>query len=161
MSPEDAARGAVKVVAPIGFADAFLDESWIAANLKARRGEFQFGGSLPFGPRGTIDYGEGKVGGRGAAGPGAIVLPNDTVAQPLESRRIDGITFRFQLALGSEAPSEMFVYLPQSRVLDVSEAATHTLHNLVPLRVRSSGMRIVGRSIWMRPLRSLAAMRRR
>jgi alkyl sulfatase BDS1-like metallo-beta-lactamase superfamily hydrolase len=52
----------------------------------------------------------------------------------METRTVDGVTFIFQLALDSEAPSEMLIYLPQSHVLDVAEDATHTLHNLLPLR---------------------------
>jgi alkyl sulfatase BDS1-like metallo-beta-lactamase superfamily hydrolase len=52
----------------------------------------------------------------------------------METRTVDGVTFVFQLALNSEAPSEMLIYLPQSHVLDVAEEATHTLHNLLPLR---------------------------
>jgi alkyl sulfatase BDS1-like metallo-beta-lactamase superfamily hydrolase len=134
MSAGAAARGTVKVIAPVGFMDALTEEAAVAGNLKTRRGEFQFGASLPVGERGTIDYGEGKTGGRGPAGAGPIIPPNDTIRQPQETRRIDGVTFRFLLALGTEAPSEMLVYLPQSHVLDVAETATHTLHNLLPLR---------------------------
>jgi len=52
----------------------------------------------------------------------------------METRSIDGVTLTFQLALGSEAPSEMLIYLPQSHVLDAAEDATHTLHNLLPFR---------------------------
>ncbi|HKD48743.1 MAG TPA: alkyl sulfatase dimerization domain-containing protein, partial [Rhizomicrobium sp.] len=33
-----------------------------------------------------------------------------------------------------EAPSEMFIFLPGPHVLDVGEDATHTLHNLLPIR---------------------------
>src|SRR5262249_4573663 len=47
---------------------------------------------------------------------------------------IDGIKFIFQLALNSEAPSEMLIYWPQQHVLDMAELVTHTLHNLLPLR---------------------------
>ena len=51
----------------------------------------------------------------------------------METRTVDGV-FKFQLALDSEAPSEMLIYLPQSHVLDAAEDATHTLHNLLPFR---------------------------
>ena len=40
----------------------------------------------------------------------------------------------FQLAPASEAPAEIHFFLPQSKVLDLAENATHTLHNLLPLR---------------------------
>ena len=37
-------------------------------------------------------------------------------------------------APASEAPAEMHLFFPQLRVLDIAENATHTLHNLLPLR---------------------------
>ena len=134
VSQADAAAGKTKVIAPAGFMAAITTESLGAGNLTARRGQYQFGGPLAPGERGTVDYGEGKTVSRGAGGPGPIIPPNETIQQPLERRTLDGVTFVFQLALDSEAPSEMLIYLPQSHVLDMAEDATHTLHNLVPLR---------------------------
>ena len=66
----------------------------------------------------------------GGAGP--IIAPTDTVRS--EIRTIDGVRFVLQLALNTESPSELIVYSPQFHVLDVAELATHTLHNLLPLR---------------------------
>lgn len=134
VSKADAASGKVKVIAPVGFMPALIQEASTAANLAGRRGQFQFGAGLPVGERGTLEYGEGLVVTRGAPGPGPIVPPNDLIRKPVETRVIDGVTFVFQLALDTEAPAEMFVYLPKQRVLDVSETATHTLHNLLPIR---------------------------
>jgi len=134
ISPADAAAGKTKVIAPVGFMEAITGESVVAGNLTARRVQYQFGAPLPLGERGNVDYGEGKNESRGAAGPGPIIPPNETIRQPMETHTIDGVTFLFQLTLDSEAPSEMIIYLPQSHVLDVAEEATHTLHNLLPLR---------------------------
>ena len=134
VSLADAAARKISVIAPVGFMDALVEENAVAANLTARRAQFQFGDSLAVGERGTIDYGEGKTSSRGAPGGGPIIPPNDTIREETETRTVDGVTFVFQLALNSEAPSEMLIYLPQSRVLDVAEEATHTLHNLLPLR---------------------------
>ena len=134
VSPADAAAGKAKVIAPVGFMEAITTEAVVAGNLTARRAQYQFGASLPFGERGNIDYGEGKMEFRGPSGAGPVIPPNDSIQQPMETRTIDGVNFIFQLALDSEAPSEMLIYLPQSRVLDVAEDATHTLHNLLPLR---------------------------
>ena len=86
------------------------------------------------GARGTVEYGEGQAVTRGPAGAGPVVPPNDIIRKPFETRTIDGVKFEFQLALDTEAPSEMFVYLPGAHVLDVGEDATHTLHNLLPIR---------------------------
>ncbi|MCU1262214.1 MAG: beta-lactamase-like protein, partial [Bryobacterales bacterium] len=140
VSQADAAAGKTKVIAPAGFMDAVDGEAVIGGNAKARRGQYQFGISLPVGERGNIDEGIGKNDSRGGGGVGVgvgvapIIPPNDTIQQPMETRTIDGVDLVFQLALDSEAPSEMLIYLPQSHVLDVAEDATHTLHNLLPFR---------------------------
>src|SRR5258708_29526767 len=90
--------------------------------------------AVPVGERGNVDEGLGKNESRGGSGFGSIIAPNDPIQQPIETRTIDGVAFTFQLALDSEAPSEMLIYLPQSHVLDVAEDATHSLHNLLPFR---------------------------
>lgn len=130
----DAASETIKVIAPVHFMTALTQEASTAANLAGARGQFQFGATLPVGPRGTVEYGEGLAVTSGAAGAGPVVPPNDIITKPFESRIIDGVEFQFQLALDTEAPSEMFVYLPKAHVLDVAEASTHTLHNLLPIR---------------------------
>src|SRR5215469_1655580 len=134
VSPADAASGKVRVIAPAGFMAALTEESSVATNLAGARGQFQFGATLPVGERGTVDYGEGETVTRGPGGAGPIVPPNDVIRKPIESRTIDGVKFEFQLALDTEAPSEMFIFLPGPHVLDVGEDATHTLHNLLPIR---------------------------
>ena len=134
VSQADVTAGKTKVIAPVGFMEALVGEAVVGANAKARRMQYQFGMSLPVGERGYVDYGLGKNHSRGASGFGPIIAPNDIIEQPIETRTIDGVPFTFQLALDSEAPSEMFIYLPQSHVLDVAEDATHSLHNLLPFR---------------------------
>src|ERR1041385_4403161 len=72
MSAADVADGRTKVIAPSGFMEALVEESAFAANLTARRGEFQFGGPLPIGDTGSVDYGEGKAVVSTPGGPGPI-----------------------------------------------------------------------------------------
>jgi alkyl sulfatase BDS1-like metallo-beta-lactamase superfamily hydrolase len=132
VSAADVASGRTTVIAPFGFMDALVDEQAFAANLTARRGEFQFGAPLAIGDTGTVDYGEGKAVVVVPGGAGPIIPPTETVRS--ERRTIDGVHFVFQLALNTESPSELIVYLPQFHVLDVAELATHTLHILLPLR---------------------------
>jgi alkyl sulfatase BDS1-like metallo-beta-lactamase superfamily hydrolase len=134
VSQADVAAGKTKVIAPAGFMEALVGEAVTGGNAKARRGQYQFGAALPVGERGNVDIGLGKNDSRGASGGGPIIAPNETIQQPMETRTIDGVAFIFQLALDSEAPSEMLIYLPQSYVLDVAEDAAHTLHNLLPFR---------------------------
>ncbi len=134
VSQADVAAGRTTVIAPAGFMETLVEEAAFAANLTARRGEFQFGAPLPVSERGTVDYGEGKIVTRGPAGPGPIIAPTQTVNTTMDSRTIDGVRFVFQLALNTECPSELIIYMPQFHVLDTAELATHTLHNLLPLR---------------------------
>ena len=133
-SEDDVVGGRTKIFAPAGFMDAAVSETVIAGNAMARRAQYQFGTQLPRGERGNVDAGLGKIDSRGAAGGRSIIAPTDSITQALETRTIDGVTMVFQLAPASEAPSEMHFFLPQSKVLDVAENATHTLHNLLPLR---------------------------
>src|SRR6267143_4705630 len=123
VSPADVAAGKTRFLAPAGFMEAVISEAVTAGNAKARRAEYQFGMPLPLGERGNVDNGEGKNESRGASGARSIIPPNETIQQPMETRTIDGVTLVFQLALDSEAPSEMLIYLPQSHVLDVAEDA--------------------------------------
>ncbi len=134
VSPADVAAGKTQVIAPAGFMEAVISEGVTGANAKARRAEYQFGIPLSLGERGNVDEGLGKLNSRGPNGGGPVIAPTDTIQRPTETRTIDGVTFLFELALDSEAPSEMLIYLPQSHVLDVAEDATHTLHNLLPFR---------------------------
>jgi alkyl sulfatase BDS1-like metallo-beta-lactamase superfamily hydrolase len=136
ISAADVAAGKTAVLAPAGFVDAVVAESVTGGNAMSRRAQYQFGTPLPRGERGNVDAGLGKMESRGtsAGGTGAIIMPTDTIQRQTETRTIDGVTLTFQLALGSEAPSEMLIYLPQTHVLDAAEDATHTLHNLLPFR---------------------------
>ena len=113
--------------------DAVVSESVITGNAMARRAQYQFGSPLPRGTRGNVDAGLGKNDLRGIGGR-SLIAPTDSIVQPIETRTIDGVAITFQLAPASEAPAEMHLYLPQSRVLDTAENATHNLHNLLPLR---------------------------
>src|SRR5437867_7288556 len=97
VSPADVAAGRTTVIAPSGFMDALVEEQAFAANLTARRGEFQFGAPLPIGEKGTVDYGEGKAVVVVPSGAGSIIPPTETVRT--ESRTIDGVRVVFQLAL--------------------------------------------------------------
>jgi alkyl sulfatase BDS1-like metallo-beta-lactamase superfamily hydrolase len=146
VSPADVTAGRTKVFGPAGFMDALVEEQAFAANLTARRGEFQFGGPLPIGDKGTVDYGEGKAVVVVPGGPGPIIAPTETVRS--ETRTIDGVQFVFHLALNAESPAELIIYLPEFRALNVAELATHTLHNLLPLR----GAQVRDAKRWSRAL---------
>jgi alkyl sulfatase BDS1-like metallo-beta-lactamase superfamily hydrolase len=133
VSEADVASGKTAVIAPAGFLDAAVSESVIAGNAMGRRAQFQFGAPLPRGDRGNVDAGLGKIDSRGIPGR-SWIAPTDSITQAIEPRTIDGVRIVFQLAPASEAPAEMHLYFPGLKVLDTAENATHTLHNLLPLR---------------------------
>jgi alkyl sulfatase BDS1-like metallo-beta-lactamase superfamily hydrolase len=129
----DVSSKKTRVFAPAGFMEAAVSESVIAGNAMGRRAQYQFGNPLPRSDRGNVDAGLGKNDSRG--GPGrSLIAPTDSIVQPVETRTIDGVDIVFHLAPASEAPAEMHLFFPQLKVLDVAENATHTLHNLLPLR---------------------------
>jgi alkyl sulfatase BDS1-like metallo-beta-lactamase superfamily hydrolase len=133
-SDADVASGRTRIIAPAGFMQAVISESVIAGNAMNRRAQYQFGVLVPRNERGNVDAGLGKWDSRGTSNTRSLIAPTESVTKAIERRTIDGVQFVFQLAPASEAPAEMHFYLPQSRVLDMAENATHTLHNLLPLR---------------------------
>lgn len=130
---DDVKAGRTRVIAPAGFLEAAVSESVIAGNAMGRRANYQFGAPLPRGPQGNVDAGLGKIDSRGFPGR-SILAPTDSIQQAVETRTIDGVPITFHLAPASEAPAEMHLYFPQHKVIDTAENATHTLHNLLPIR---------------------------
>ncbi len=127
----DVKSGKVKVLAPAGFLQEAVAENIFAGNAMGRRSLYQYGALLPPSPRGQVDAGLGKTTSAGNLG---LIPPSDTVEKTGDTRTIDGVQFEFQMAPGTEAPSEMLIYMPQFKVLDTAEDTTHTLHNLYTLR---------------------------
>jgi alkyl sulfatase BDS1-like metallo-beta-lactamase superfamily hydrolase len=145
MSVEDAASGKVKVIAPDGFMEHAVAENVIAGNAMSRRAQYQFGSALPVGERAQIDTGLGKALSKGTI---SLIPPNDLIKQAYESRTVDGVEIEFHLVPGSEAPSEMILYFPQFKLLDMAEDATHNMHNLYTIR----GAEIRDGRLWSRYL---------
>ncbi len=131
ITPEQAASGAVKVIAPDGFMDAAISENILAGVPMRRRGAFQFGPTLKPGPRSHVDSGLGKAIGRGTI---SLIAPNWLITQAVERHVIDGIEMIFQLTPETEAPAEMNFFFPQFKVLNLAENGCHTMHNLCPIR---------------------------
>ncbi|EKS35483.1 alkyl/aryl-sulfatase [Afipia clevelandensis] len=143
ITEDDAKSGKVKVIAPDGFMEHAVAENVIAGNAMSRRAQYQFGSALPVGDRAQIDTGLGKA---LAMGSISLIPPNDVIKQSYETRKIDGVEIEFHLVPGSEAPSEMIMYFPQFRLLNMAEDATHNMHNLYTLR----GAEIRDGRLWSR-----------
>lgn len=123
--------------------DYAVAENVIAGNAMGRRAQYQFGSALPVGARGQIDTGLGKALAKGTA---SLIPPNDLIKQTYETRTIDGVEIEFHLAPNSEAPSEMLMYFPQFKMLNMAEDATHNMHNLYTIR----GAEIRDGRLWSR-----------
>lgn len=120
---------------PIYVADGFMQyaasEGVLAGNHMARRAIYQFGLILEPGATSLVDGGIGKTLAKGAR---EFVPPTEIISKTGETRSIDGVTFEFQIASGTEAPSEFTFFLPDTGVLCMSEVCAQTMHNVLTLR---------------------------
>ncbi len=143
ISDEEVAARHVPVVAPEGFIKEILGEAVIAGPAMIRRAAFQFGFGLPVTATGNVNLGLGPQikpveapDGRPATAPrGRLpIIPNHDIKTTGETLTIDGLRFEFQMAANTEAPAEMFFYLPDLKALCLAEDANGTLHNALPAR---------------------------
>ena len=127
----DVSAGRVQIWAPDRFMQEVVSEAVLAGTAMVRRAQFQFGATLPRGPRGQVDAGLGKATSRGTV---TLIPPTRIVREPFETHTIDGIEIVFQLTPEAEAPAEMHMFYPALRALNLAENATHNLHNIYPIR---------------------------
>ncbi len=128
---DDVRAGRVQVIAPAGFMHATVAETMLAGPAMRRRAMYQFGISLPPGPRSHIDSGLGRMSGRGGV---TLIPPTLSISELRERHVIDGVEILFQLAPNSEAPAEMHFFFPGEGVLNLAENACQLMHNLCPIR---------------------------
>lgn len=123
--------GKVPVIAPEGILEHAIDENVYAGTAMGRRAGYMYGAALERGPKGMVGAGLGQTTSTGHVG---IIVPTLYISETGEPHTIDGVEIEFQMAPGTEAPSEMHFYFPKYRALCMAENATHTLHNLLTLR---------------------------
>jgi alkyl sulfatase BDS1-like metallo-beta-lactamase superfamily hydrolase len=128
---EDAASGRVQIIAPEGFVEHAVSENVYAGTAMSRRAGYMYGAALDRGPQGQVGAGLGQTTSSGEVG---MIVPTHTIRTTGETHTVDGVDIEFQMAPGTEAPSEMHFYFPRYRALCMAENATHTLHNLLTLR---------------------------
>ena len=124
------ARG-VPVLAPVGFTESAVAENLLAGNYMSRRAVLMFGNTLPSGPTGQVGVGLGPALSQGTIG---LIAPTEEVPGRGTVRVVDGVTFEFVDAAGTEAPAEFMFYLPDFNALCTAEVATATFHNALTLR---------------------------
>ncbi|MGH7288295.1 MAG: alkyl/aryl-sulfatase [Myxococcota bacterium] len=128
--PNGSADG-VRIVTPRRFVEEVTSENVLAGTAMGRRASFQFGTNLPFGPRGYVDTGLGKL---PLSGTTSFALPTDIVDRTPQEIELDGVPFLFQYTPDSEAPAELAFYLPAQKAYCGAEIVNRTMHNLYTLR---------------------------
>ncbi|GAA1765966.1 alkyl/aryl-sulfatase [Agromyces humatus] len=123
--------GAIEIIVPEGFLEHAVSENVYAGTAMSRRSGYMYGASLARGPKGQVGAGLGQTTSTGEA---TLYVPTLEIGATGQTHTIDGVEFEFQMAPGTEAPSEMHFYIPRYRALCMAENATHTLHNLLTLR---------------------------
>ena len=131
ISHEDLASGKVKIYAPEGYTEAALNESVIGGNRQTRLSGYQYGMLVEDGPQGTMTSGLGLGPSKGTV---TFAVPTNVISKPFQKETIAGLDFEFMLAPDTEAPAEMFFYIPEYKALSTAEDAVHTLHNVYSLR---------------------------
>ncbi|QJW35009.1 MBL fold metallo-hydrolase [Cellulosimicrobium protaetiae] len=131
VSQEEVDAGAVKIFAPEGFIEHAVSENVYAGTAMNRRAGYMYGAALARGPQGGVGAGLGQTLSIGLV---SLIAPTDLVTTTGHEEVVDGVRMVFQMAPGTEAPSEMLIYLPDFRALCAAEDATHNLHNLLTLR---------------------------
>ncbi|WKD49254.1 alkyl/aryl-sulfatase [Microbulbifer spongiae] len=128
---EEVKSGRVKIIAPENFLIEAVSENVFAGNHMARRASFMYGNLISKDPKGTLGAGLGL---ETSTGTVTLIEPTDTITKTGQTLKVDGLTFHFLMAPGSEAPAEMHFFVPELKAVTAAENATHTLHNLYTLR---------------------------
>ncbi|MGN8551647.1 UNVERIFIED_CONTAM: MBL fold metallo-hydrolase [Microbacterium sp. SLM126] len=131
VSQEQVDAGEVAIIAPEGLVEHAVAENVYAGTAMGRRAGYMYGAALPRGVKGAVGAGLGQTTSTGEA---TLLAPTLEITTTGETHIIDGVEFEFQMAPGTEAPTEMHFYLPRYEALCMAENATHTLHNLLTLR---------------------------
>lgn len=127
----DVKAGKVKIYAPAGFMEAAVAENMMAGNVMSRRASYMYGNLLKPSVTGQVGAGLGTT---TSAGTVTLIAPTNIIEKDGQKETIDGLTYDFMLAPGSEAPSEMLWYIEEKKLIEAAEDVTHTLHNTYSLR---------------------------
>jgi alkyl sulfatase BDS1-like metallo-beta-lactamase superfamily hydrolase len=131
VSREEVVNGTCRVIAPVGFLRETVAENVIGGTAMARRAFYQFGTTLPAGPRGHVDCGLGKA---IPMSPLGLIAPTEDITHTGEELIVDGVRIVFQYTPNTEAPAEMNFFFPDQGWLCMAENCSQTMHNLVPIR---------------------------
>lgn len=131
ISEDDVKAGKVKIYAPEGFLEAAVAENVMAGTAMSRRASYMYGNLLKPDAKGQVGAGLGTT---TSAGTVTLIPPTNIIKETGQKEKIDGLTYEFLMAPGSEAPAEMMWYIEEKKAMEAAEDATHTLHNTYSLR---------------------------
>jgi alkyl sulfatase BDS1-like metallo-beta-lactamase superfamily hydrolase len=134
-SQDDVKNGKIMVIAPEGMNESVVTENVTTGTAMSRRAFNMYGAGLDHNNKGHVDNGHGKAmpmsGHVEYIVPSVYIPKNATEGQKM---MIDGVEFIFQMTLGTEAPEEMNIYIPQYKALFMAENMSHTMHNMLTPR---------------------------
>jgi alkyl sulfatase BDS1-like metallo-beta-lactamase superfamily hydrolase len=131
VSDADVKAGKVAIIAPARFMEETASENIMAGAAMARRANYQFGVGLTPGAQGQMGSG---IGMGGSGGEITLIEPTDLINRTGETRTVDGVPLEFQIVSGSEAPSELNVFIVPQKAFLSSEMSTCSLHNVLTPR---------------------------
>ena len=140
----DVKSGKVKIYAPAGFLEEAVSENIMAGNVMSRRASYMYGNLLKPDVKGQVGAGLGTT---TSAGTVTLIAPTNYITKTGQKETIDGLTYDFLMAPGSEAPSEMLWFIEEKKLIETAEDVTHTLHNTYSLRGAKFANRCRGQNI--------------
>lgn len=149
----DVKAGKVKIYAPAGFMEEAVSENIMAGTAMSRRASYMYGNLLKPDAKGQVGAGLGTT---TSAGTVTLLQPTNYITKTGQQEVIDGLTYDFMMAPGSEAPSEMLWYVKEKKMIEAAEDVTHTLHNTYCYAARRSAIRWPGQNI-LTPLSTAGA----
>lgn len=133
----DVKAGKVKIYAPAGFMEEAVSENIMAGTAMSRRASYMYGNLLKPDAKGQVGAGLGTT---TSAGTVTLIPPTHYITHTGQQEVIDGLTYDFMMAPGSEAPSEMLWYVKEKKMIEAAEDVTHTLLSARRQNPRSAGV---------------------
>jgi alkyl sulfatase BDS1-like metallo-beta-lactamase superfamily hydrolase len=131
LTPEQASRPELPILAPAGFLDHAVSENVFAGTAMGRRAGYMYGALLGPGPEGQLGAGLGQTTSLGTIG---LVPPTVEIDATGREEVVDGVRFVFQLTPGTEAPAEMNFFLPDRGALCAADNVARSMHNILTPR---------------------------
>jgi alkyl sulfatase BDS1-like metallo-beta-lactamase superfamily hydrolase len=103
----------------------------IGGNRQTRLSGYQYSQLVERSPTGNMTSGLGLDTSKGTV---TFAVPTNLITEPFQKETIAGLDFEFMLAPDTEAPAEMFYYIPKYNALCTAEDAVHNQHNVYSLR---------------------------